>query len=623
MQERNVRSQWLGLECECYLDGEIVRGDVRDLSSSGFFVEMAAPLEPGREVELRLVGGEAPYPIRLSGVVESCQAPGTSGAEKGPGVRFRLLRFSREFSRLISGEKPTKQRLKAAPSGRRTGGDGDGEREWLSETLASDNDKKKPSSEPEPAAWEEEGEPLSERAGEPLWSEDSIAPEAIVIDDGELDDVVGILAELGVKTERQSPRDDSLPASWMRPQHLLVVTAKRALKLRLPLGAESQRFTSVSVADSDARMVCSAVRRLGYHYAVSRPIHPLALSMLFRQAIFPHTENRAVPREILGCSVHWWCGWGRKRPGVILDMSPVSCQLLVQEAEALGSAVKIRVPEGIANGGAFTLTGEVIRSSRVAGGTRLVVSFGDLSEAVLARLQQVLALPGPCRLTGDLLMPAGESAIAPESDRAEQESAAVDRRQEARSAMRREVVALEHSTSQVRHVLVSSDLSVHGMRVEAHPALALGDQMDLVLYEDSEGAPLILSAEVARDDGRLGWWCRFVGITPEVREQLTSVLDRFPPVTRLDEPEPESGRVVLGQLVVHRKSITIAEPELQVHRSDADSSTTDHGVGPGLEVAVAFGSTRPVRGWAQEAGSSRSEKVRSNSARGISARQDL
>jgi hypothetical protein len=559
MQERNVRSQWLGLECECYLDGEILRGDVRDLSSSGFFVEMATPLEPGREVELRLVGGEAPYPIRLSGVVESCQAPGTCGPQKVPGVRLRLLRFSREFSLLISGEKPTRQRPKAAPSGRRTGADGDGEREWLAETLASENKKKRPSPQSEPAAWEEEIEPLSERAGEALWSEDSIAPEAIVIDDGELDDVVGVLAELGVKTERQSPRDDSLPASWMRPQHLLVVTAKRALKLRLPLGAESQRFTSVSVADSNARMVCSAVRRLGYHYAVSRPIHPLALSMLFRQAVFPHTENRAVPREILGCSVHWWCGWGRKRPGVILDMSMASCQLLVQEAVALRSAVKIRIPEGIASGGAFTLTGEIIRSRRGADGTRVVVSFRDLSDAVSVRLQHALALPGPCRMTGGLLMPAGGSAIAPKSDRAEREATAVDRRRGARSAMRQEVVALEYRTSQVKHVLVSSDLSVHGMRVEAHPALALGDQMDLVLYEDSEGAPLVLSAEVARDDGRLGWWCRFVGITPEVRQQLTRVLDRFPPVTRLDEPEPE--RVVLGQLVVHRKSIRLAESE--------------------------------------------------------------
>ena len=33
------------------------------------------------------------------------------------------------------------------------------------------------------------------------------------------------------------------------------------------------------------------------------------------------------------------------------------------------------------------------------------------------------------------------------------------------------------------------------------------------------------------------------------RSQIVAALDRFPPVTRLDLPNPEDGRVVLGQLV--------------------------------------------------------------------------
>jgi hypothetical protein len=273
-KERNISSQWLDLTCECYLDGEIVRGEVRDLSSSGFFVEMAVSLEPGQECELRLVGGEAHHPIRLRGVVESCQAPGTPGAENEPGVQFRLLRFSREYSLLITGESPTEQVGKTTPQVRRTGGDGDGERQWVS--------------------------------------------------------------------------------------------------------------------------------------------------------------------EVLGCPVNWWCGWGRKRPGVILDISMVSCQLLVQEAEAPGSVVKIRVPEGIANGCAITLTGEVIRSNCGAAGTRLIVSFGDLSDRVLERLQQILALPGPCRLRGEPLMLEDEAAIALERDRAKHDAIPVDRRHEARSAIRQD-----------------------------------------------------------------------------------------------------------------------------------------------------------------------------------------
>jgi hypothetical protein len=114
-------------------------------------------------------------------------------------------------------------------------------------------------------------------------------------------------------------------------------------------------------------------------------------------------------------------------------------------------------------------------------------------------------------------------------------------------------VALEHDSSQIKHLLVSSDLTVDGMRVEAHPSLVIGAQMDLALYEDSMDAPLVIAAVAARDDGRRGWWLRFVGVTPEVHERLTQALVRFPPVTRLDGPDPEPERVVLGQVIVNRR----------------------------------------------------------------------
>ena len=57
-----MSADWFGLACEFYLDGELVRGDVRDLSHSGFFVETPALIEPGQEFELRLVGGATRQP---------------------------------------------------------------------------------------------------------------------------------------------------------------------------------------------------------------------------------------------------------------------------------------------------------------------------------------------------------------------------------------------------------------------------------------------------------------------------------------------------------------------------------------------------------------------------------
>jgi hypothetical protein len=113
-------------------------------------------------------------------------------------------------------------------------------------------------------------------------------------------------------------------------------------------------------------------------------------------------------------------------------------------------------------------------------------------------------------------------------------------------------LALDHDSSQIKHVFVSSNLSVDGMHIEAHPSLVMGDQLELALYEESERGPFVLSAVVARDDGHLGWWLRFGGITPEVYDRLTQILDRFPPVMRLNGPDCESGRVALGEVLARK-----------------------------------------------------------------------
>jgi hypothetical protein len=537
-----------GLTCECQMDGEVVRGEISDLSYTGFFMATTEPFEPGQEFVLRIVGGATPEPIYLSGIVESCVNEGSLTADSGPGVHFRLLRLSRDYGELVMGEGTTRHQSKLenqrSHSTRR-----EGEREWLS-CISESADESSSNERALQQEWEEweKCEPLPELTGVPLRREDSLAPDAIVIDDGELDDVVRVLAEIGIKAERQSPESDSFFTNWIRPRHLLIATAKRALRHRLPLQAETQSFVSIAVADCHSRMLCSAMRRLGYQYAISRPIHSRAMLMLFRQVIFDQHEQRTMRREVLVCSVLWWCGWGSKRPGVILDMSSGGCQMLVRDAVKPDSKIKVRVPAGVAGGPEFTLVGKVIRSIREDRGTSLGISFGDQSVKVQRRLEQVLALPGPCPLEGDPLLLEHETEIL--EGREAEEVSLRDRRVNFRAALHQEIVALEHDSSRVMHVLFSCDLTVDGMRVEAHPALAVGDQLDLALYEDSDGGPLILAAVVARDDGRRGWWLRFVDVSDQARERLAKALDRFPPVTRLEGPESELGRVVLSQVVL-------------------------------------------------------------------------
>ncbi len=558
-EDQTISADWFGLACEFHVAGELVRGYVRNLSHTGFFVETTAPLEAGHELEVRLVGGATHRPVYIRGVVEQIISPEALDPHSPPGIQFRLLRFSLAYAQLIAGDDATEHPDEPTqPLGHPTERKEDDV--WLSEILGSGGRTRAPKPRPSQISEEwEEYEPLPERAGVPLWGEDSMAPEAIVIDDGELDDVVGVLAELGVKAQRQSPTGDSFLATWTPPQHLLVVTARRALELRLPLKSPGKSFVSIAVADSDARMLYSKLRRLGFQYAISRPIHPLLMSLLFRQAVFADDEKRVAPRAVLGGEVRWWCGWGRKRPGVALDVALGGCRLLVQDAVARGSRIKIRVPEGLADRRSFTLEGRVIRLTRGISGTTLGVSFDHLSDGVRESLQKLLALPGPCRLRGEPLWPEGDLAVS-ESVEAPRDEAPEDRRRKLRVAFPQDVVALEHDSTRVKHLLVSSDLTVDGMRVEAHPSLVLCEHLKLALYEDAEGGPLILSAVVARDDGPAGWWLRFVELSPEVQQRLTQLLGRFPPIARLTGTGPESSRVVLGQVIVQADAPVEGEP---------------------------------------------------------------
>ena len=540
------------LSGEFFLDGELVRMDIHDLSQNGFSGDTTAELEPGNELTVRLVGGAADRPVSIEVRVDSILLPANYGVEHQQGFRFRLLRFSQAYALLISGDTETSTGNHPDVERQAQLAHGQDEKEWISSILGAGDEAATKASSQEPA-WED-CESLSERAGVPLWSEDNLAPEATVIDDGELDDVIRVLAELGIKTERLSPLDDSFLATWVRPQHLLVVSAKRALTLALPLRSQRRSFVSIAVSDSDSKMVCSRVQRLGYQYVISRPVHPLSMAMLFRQAIFPDQDQRAVPREVLSCFVRWSCGWTLTRPGMLLDLSLAGCQLLVRGNVKKGVRIKLRLPASVTEGRELALTGEVLRASHGNGETTLGIVFDEIADSSRERLQTVLSRPGPYRLMDVPLHLRGPSNGTNPSDIG-YDSLDTDRRTHYRAEVRREVVALEHRSSQLKYVLVSSDLTVDGMHVEAHPSMLIGEQMDLALYEESDSDPLILSAVAARDDGRNGWWLRFVGVTPEIHDRLVQTLDRFPPVTRLGSNDSAPERFVLGEMLVYPKPL--------------------------------------------------------------------
>jgi hypothetical protein len=115
-----------------------------------------------------------------------------------------------------------------------------------------------------------------------------------------------------------------------------------------------------------------------------------------------------------------------------------------------------------------------------------------------------------------------------------------------RVRLEREILSLHDEDTRVLHVLVGRDLSPHGMRIEPHPELALGQRLRLALYEPSIGRPVVLGAEVARDDGESGLALRFADLAPEAVEAIGTIAASLPAVEAL---RPEVARIVVGELL--------------------------------------------------------------------------
>jgi hypothetical protein len=111
-------------------------------------------------------------------------------------------------------------------------------------------------------------------------------------------------------------------------------------------------------------------------------------------------------------------------------------------------------------------------------------------------------------------------------------------------------LALDLQASEVKQVLVGCDLSPDGVRVEAHPGLALDEPLRIALFDAADCEPLTLYALVARDDGPRGWWLRFVGLDLEARARLKQAISGPPSLEFLDAPEPVATWAMLGQVLL-------------------------------------------------------------------------
>ncbi len=231
------------------------------------------------------------------------------------------------------------------------------------------------------------GEALAEEISD---RERCARPWALLIDDGELEDVSRILEELGTTTLRL--RGGAHESGWRQPKRLLVVSDRRALALGHPVAQEQEHFVTMVVLAEPSKTLRQRLAAMGFDYLVRRPIDSTALLLLLRGALYRGREQRCERRLPIGWAVSFRAGW-RLRRGTLAELSRRGCSLHVAGAAQLGVRVAVSLPADLAGGEPLALRGRVFRCERQLGrppsAVHSVVFERDLRAR--ARLRAILA----------------------------------------------------------------------------------------------------------------------------------------------------------------------------------------------------------------------------------------
>lgn len=358
------------------------------------------------------------------------------------------------------------------------------------------------------------------------------SPSILLLHDGELEDVREILASLGATPTSLRAHEVATAAGGER-RDLIVTTARLALAHRDCLTNVEGELppARVVIASEDSPALRRQLRASGFDYLVRRPVDPCALRLLLVRLLYQGPERRRSERYFSGREVAYRLG-NRARHAVLGDLSESGCRLLHAAPARVGQRVSVEVPAGESGRESMSVEGTVLRtvpSPPGEGGSTLAVAFDELGDAALERLREALR-------TSVVGSEVATRAAVP----------ARERRREPRAAFRKRVVALR---AEADRVLMGCDLSAGGMRVEAHPTLALGDRLRLAIYAEPHAEPWLVSASVVRNDADGGLGLRFDVLPAEVARRLEAFVASLPPVEPLQRGEVGSLGAVLSQIL--------------------------------------------------------------------------
>ena len=369
-----------------------------------------------------------------------------------------------------------------------------------------------------------------------------------------------------------------------------------------PIPVDTDLLVGIAVCGDISETMRSQIRQQGFRYLLRSHIHPEALRLLLRYAVYAERDRRGRVRHPVGCEVSWRAGWKRNR-GRLLDISRAGCCLLVENSPQVGANIAIKIPAETVGGKALKLRGKVLRSTPNAAHsgnerTALGVILDDITPAAQKILVDLcdrwsesppmLSRSERPRATTPAVETHGEEAVTSkpqaevsqiradgpseintkDSTKAEdptttesQDSSSVEARDSSsaeaqdsssaeapqstgRGVFEQEVVQIDEE-ARVVQALLGRDLSVDGIRVVRQLGLAPGNKLRLALFDTSQQEPLILSAEVSRDDGGSGLFLHFVDLSAEITARIENIVAQLPAIESID-PHGDANVVPAG-----------------------------------------------------------------------------
>jgi hypothetical protein len=574
MERRGGERTRLRLPTEIVYDGARHHGFLVDVSARGGFVQTPRTLPPGSEIELWFADDQlAPQRVRAR-VARRRSVPAAAAVvmRSGIGVEWieppaflRALAQPLAIEIVVDVEAPTRADDPESRAGEAMTGPA---------TPASHGSNPEPIRESEPAVLVDETDgasiiesaaPWRAASGSDATAESvthgeivrvgpaplaestldltptAVRAEVAIIDEGELGELEALIQALGAHTLRMRWGAQADPLVWEAPPRVVVVSARVALAVPLGEAVLGARAVGIAVCDSDAQTLRARLRRQGYELALQRHAHPETLRLLFASLLARRPERRKQRRRPFGALATFWQGLRRMR-ALLLEISPAGASLLVPRQLPRGTRLTLRVSARAA-GSALGLPCEVVRSSPGTQGAeaRVGLRFAKLSSRQRARVDALvkqLDSSGPIALAK---AQAVASTPAPGPS---------ERRRGTRARLSQQALALDPGSGVASDVLFATELSLGGLRIEPHPRLARGTTLLLALQPSGGATPLMLRAEVARDEGARGLVLRFVAPSSTDQQAIDRMLEAAAEIERTRERRDErAARVVLGRLV--------------------------------------------------------------------------